>query len=385
LTLVALPSTAQGIVMPRVIGRVDAAAGPTLIAVGSLHGNEPAGALALSRIFAGLGTRGRRLRGTFIGLTGNLQALARNRRYMRDDLNRVWLPERLARVRAEPGPLADEDEELRALDGELTSAIASARGPVTVFDVHCMSGQGHAFVTLDDTLSNRAVAFRIPCPCVLGLEEELRGTLTDHLVASGLVAFGFEAGQLQDPRSIDRAEAAIWVVLHALGIADGADWPEVARSQQLLRHESASLPAVVEVRHRHAVTPDEGFHMQPGFVSFQPVHRGQLLAETVHGPIAAPISGLMLMPLYQGQGNDGFFLVRPVRPVWLTLSSFLRRLPLQRFLGWLPGVSRDTADAGSFVVDTRRARWLALQVFHLLGFKRRERRAHGIVMRPRER
>lgn len=378
--------TAPGIVMPRVIGRVDAATGPTLVAVGGLHGNEPAGALALARIFTRLGMGdSSRLRGTFIGLTGNVQALARNQRYVREDLNRVWLPERLAHVRAEPGPLADEDEELRALDAELRSAVAAARGPVTVFDVHCMSGQGPAFVTLDDTLANRAVAFTIPSPCVLGLEEELRGTLTEHLVTSGFVSFGFEAGQLQDPRSVDRAEAAIWIVLHALGIVDGAGWPEVARSERLLRDESASLPGVVEVRHRQAITPAEGFRMRPGFVSFQPVRQGQLLAENVHGPITAPVAGLVLMPLYQGLGGDGFFLVRPVRPAWLAVSSYLRRLPLRRLLGWLPGVRRDPADSGSFIVDTRRARWLALQVFHLLGFKRRERRAHDIVMRPRER
>jgi hypothetical protein len=54
-------------------------------------------------------------------------------------------------------------------------------------------------------------------------------------------------------------------------------------------------------------------------------------------------------------------------------------------LGWLPGVSRHPSEAGGYLVDTCRARWLALQIFHLLGFKRRGRLPHGLVMSPRGR
>jgi hypothetical protein len=77
------------------------------------------------------------------------------------------------------------------------------------------------------------------------------------------------------------------------------------------------------------------------------------------------------MPLYQAQGDDGFFLVRRVRPAWLGLSRVLRRLRLERLLPVLPGVRRHPELAGSFLVDRRVARWAALELFHLLGFRRR--------------
>jgi succinylglutamate desuccinylase len=351
--------------------------------VGGLHGNEPAGALALARMFARFaGHDGRGVTGQFIGLAGNIKALAANRRFLREDLNRIWLPDRLARVRGAAGSHDDEDAELAALDREISRARQEASGRFVLFDVHSFSGPGNAFVTLDDTLSNRELAFRIPAPCVLGLEEELRGTLTDHFVSAGVPSFGFESGQLTDPRSVDRAEAAIWITLEAAGVLAGG-WPEVERARRLLADENRSLPPVVEVRYRHAIAPADDFRMRPGCTGFQAIAAGEPLGSSRAGEIKAPCAGLLLMPLYQGQGSDGFFLVRPVRPFWLWLSSFARRLPVQTALDWLPGVSKDPGQAGSYVVDTRKARWLALQIFHLLGYKRRGRLPHGLIMRPR--
>lgn len=384
----AVPTSADapGIPVPRVFGTLRGAPGTTLIVVGGVHGNEPAGALALPRVVARLGEHGpRAIAGEFLALAGNVQALARNRRFLREDLNRIWLPERLARVRAATEGLEDEDEELAALDREIARALERARGPVVVFDVHSVSGPGPAFVTLDDTLANRAVAFRIPSPCVLGLEEELPGTLTDYFVRAGVTSFGFESGQLYDPRSVARAEAAIWLVLAATGLIQAAEWPEVAAGRRLLEDDRDGLPGVVEVRHRHAVRPGDGFRMRPGYTSFQHIRAGEVLAEQAAGPVHAPCDGLILMPLYQGQGSDGFFVVRPVQPFWLRLSLVARQLPLRGFLAWLPGVRRHPDAPGSFVVDTHRARWLALPLFHLLGFKRSARLPHGLVMTPRSR
>ena len=61
----------------REIGRVgDTAAGPTLVVVAGVHGNEPAGLHALHRVFAYLEEHHVTVRGQIVGLTGNLGALA---------------------------------------------------------------------------------------------------------------------------------------------------------------------------------------------------------------------------------------------------------------------------------------------------------------------
>jgi succinylglutamate desuccinylase len=369
--------------LPRVIGEVGRpGAGPTLAAVGSLHGNEPCGHRALVRLVARLSEEPRGVKGWFVALTGNRAALAAGRRYLVDDLNRAWRPERLRRVRAAGAGLEAEDREILELDRELHRVMAAAKGPVSVLDLHSTSGGGHPFVTLDDTLANRRLAFAIPVPQVLGLEEVISGTMLSHLIAQGVAAVGFESGQSDDPRSVDRAEAAAWIALEATGVlARGR--PEVAAARALLARETASLPRVFEVRHRHPIADGEVFVMEPGFASFQPVKAGAVLARKDGAVVRAPSDGRILMPLYQAQGAEGFFLIRRVRGAWLALSTALRRLGARRVVHWLPGVSRRAGHPGQFVVDRRVARIFALEVFHLLGYRRVRATGPLLLMAPR--
>jgi hypothetical protein len=51
----------------------------------------------------------------------------------------------------------------------------------------------------------------------------------------------------------------------------------------------------------------------------------------------------------------------------------MRRLGLDRLVHWLPGVRRDPARPGAYLVDRRVARWFALEIFHLLGYRRHGR------------
>ena len=76
----------------RVIGTVEApAGGATLVGVGGIHGNEPAGVRALETVLAELGRPdGGLSRGRFIALAGNRPALDAGVRYIDRDLNRIW-------------------------------------------------------------------------------------------------------------------------------------------------------------------------------------------------------------------------------------------------------------------------------------------------------
>jgi hypothetical protein len=341
---------------PRVVGRVTAPdPGPTLLVVGGLHGNEPAGLLGLERVFSRLDEIGL-ARGEFVGLAGNLEALAVGRRFVEEDLNRIWLPPRIEALRVGE-PVSVEEGELRELDRELRELVARARGEVYALDLHTVSGPGPAFVVIDDTLLH-------------------------HLTAEGIIPVGFEAGQHDESAAAERAEAAIWIALDAAGLlADGHARFSAARRR--LKSESRDLPIVVEVRYRHAISPEEGFRSRPGLVSFQPVRSGQKLARDRGGDVRAPVGGLVLMPLYQEQGEEGFFLVHAVRPFWLRLSERVRPWRLERFLHWLPGVRRHPEQTGAFIVDRRIARWEALQFFHLLGFRRRAADERYLVMARR--
>jgi succinylglutamate desuccinylase len=110
--------------------------------------------------------------------------------------------------------------------------------------------------------------------------------------------------------------------------------------------------------------------MEPGFRNFQAVRRGEVLARDRMGEIKASETGLILLPLYQPLGNDGFFLGREVKRFWLTLSALLRKLKAGHYVNLLPGVRRDPVNENVVIINTRIARILPLQVFHLLGFRR---------------
>jgi hypothetical protein len=183
--------------------------------------------------------------------------------------------------------------------------------------------------------------------------------------------------------AIDRAEAAVWIALVAIGLVDAADVPELDLYQSRLRSGSEGLPRVVEVRYRHHIEPADGFLMDPGYVSFQPVRAGQALGRDIEGPVRAPETGRLLMPLYQKLGQDGFFIVRRVGRFWMGLSAVLRRLRAERFLRWFPGIRRAPAGADSFIVDRRVARWFALELLHLLGFRRHGRSGQYLVVSRR--
>ncbi len=354
-----------------------------MICVCGLHGNELPGVLALQRLLPRLERDPRGLRGRLVGLAGNRQALERGQRFLEEDLNRIWFADRLARLRAGGDAVTPEESELRELDAALEHALAEC-SEASVLDLHSTSGNGPAFTSLDDTLANRAMAFDLPVPHVLGLEEELSGTLVGYLNQLGITAIGFEAGQHSATTSVDHAEAAVWIAMESCGVLEPGVRDEVARARELLARNEPSRPGVVEVRHRHPVVPGDGFAMLPGFRCFQPVRAGEQLARDARGPITSPRSGLILMPLYQQQGGDGFFVIHRVHPAWLALSAFLRRLRVDRFAHWLPGVKRHPELAGAFHIDRASARWFALQVFHLLGFRRYARTETTLEMVRRE-
>jgi len=357
--------------LPRVLADfVGQAAGPSVVIVGGLHGNEPAGVTAGREVAAAL--RGMPLRGRVVFLSGNRQASAAGLRFVRRDLDRGWTEASLTRLCALPtSALGDEDQEQRELADTIYEIERTRRGRLVVVDLHTSSGQSAPFVCFGDTLLNRRLARSLPVTAILGLEEVVDGAMAGYWTDRGHVGIALEAGQHRDPLAVGRHVSALWLFLVAAGTLRPSDVPLFAQHRARLASGSAGCPAVVEVRHRHVSSPGDGFEMAAGFASFTPVTLGQVVARDASGPICAPESGLMLRPRYQGQGDDGYFLVREVRPVWLTVSEWLRKAGAPRLLQHLPGIRRDPARLGHLVVDPKVAFSHVAEVMHLCGFRRR--------------
>ncbi len=289
----------------RVLGRVRGdAPGPTLILTTMIHGNETAGATAALRVIERLAAERVAVRGELVVLGGNLAAMRLGRRFQVKDLNRQWTAAKVAALRAHDPALDDaEDAEQRALLVELDRAFADARGPVFALDFHTTSAAGYAFGIYDSEAQD-AFARRFPLPMVRGLATALAGVLSSYLVERGATAIAVEGGQHDDPLTIDHLEATLEVALDACGVATVSD---VAAARAHLDAARGDIPRVMDVVARYAIHPGDQFVMAPGFANLAHVRKGQLLAKDGRRVIRAPAHGLVILPLYQGQGDDGFF------------------------------------------------------------------------------
>ncbi|MBI3201407.1 MAG: succinylglutamate desuccinylase/aspartoacylase family protein [Myxococcales bacterium] len=302
----------------RQINRITSGApGPTLVIVGGLHGNEPAGMEAARIVLSRLRHDKTPLVGEVVALAGNLRALVARRRYLDRDLNRQWTEERVLEARQAVAAATDEPVEAELyetveLADTIDAIIARARGPVFVLDLHTTSSEGTPFGVVGPTAEHRAFASHFALPCMVGLESQLPGVLTSYLGRRGSVTFAVEGGQHDSASARDHLVAAVTVALAASGVFQKSDLSDYDAQSAVLERARGSLPKLIEVLSRHAIAPDHDFEMEPGFSTIHPTLAGTLIARDRSGEIRAPSDCLVLLPLYQAQGADGFFVGRAV-------------------------------------------------------------------------
>ncbi len=359
--------------------------GATLIVFGSVHGNEAGGALALQKIAKVLPAFASKLRGRVYLLAGNTRAIAKGVRFINLDLNRHWTLENVKHNR--PASLITtkraEDHEQTELLTILDDILKTAQAEVYAMDLHSTSADGVPFATVGDTLRNRDFAQKFPITILLGIEEQLDGTILEYLNNLGTVTLGYEGGQHFAEQTIKNHEALVWLALVNAGILAKNDLPDFEKYEEILK-TGTGKPRIVEIRYRHAISEADDFKMELGFENFGRVKQGELLAGQKSGAVYANESGLILMPLYQTLGEDGFFLGREVAPAWLKISGFLRRLKIAGLMRFLPGVRKSPFDDESLEINTRVAWLFPLQIFHLLGFRKRRWLGNKLIVSRRK-
>lgn len=369
----------------RIIGKVEGERnGPTILFFAGIHGNEPAGVLALEQVLSQLDSKREYIAGTIYGIIGNRAALFNKRRYMDEDLNRIWINTYIDNLEVKVN-LLEEEKEMKELLNLIKTITKEKTGPVYFIDFHTTSSKSFPFITINDALINRKFAMKFPVPIVLGIEEYLEGPMLSYINKEGFVAIGFEAGQHQDEKSVKNTVSFIFLTLVLTEAINKNDFDDVDSHYANLEKNASHLKEIYEIVYLHKIAAWDKFAMLAGFESFQPIKKDTNLAIHNEEYVKSPLSGRIFMPLYQSQGSDGFFIIRRI-PYWiLKLSAFLRKYKTDNLLTLLPGVSWESRDKKVLKVNLKTARFLAKPLFHLLGYRVRVTEGHYLKLSNRER
>ena len=311
----------------RVIGeRIGKEPGPLLIIFAQIHGNEPAGHQALDELFEAIDREYDdnptfEFTGAIVGIMGNVKAVEKGVRYIDKDLNRSWLPDSIERIKATDdwSALDAEDQEIKA-NLEVIEDYLNAHKPTRtiVLDLHTTTAHGGIFTIPAPNDEARRISLAMHAPVLHGFLEGLQGTTLHYFsnenFEGDMNAVCFEAGQHEDEDSHKHAISAIIQCFKAAGGFYAKDIE--SKHDKLLLERSRGLPLEAQLVYVHRIRPEDNFSMTNRriYENFEPIEKGEVLGKDKDGPVKAPFGGLILMPLYQKQGNDGFFIIQQITP-----------------------------------------------------------------------
>lgn len=356
--------------------------GPTVVFFGGIHGNETSGVLAIKEALTSVNSKC--INGTVYGIAGNLKALESQQRYVDEDLNRLWTKERIINIKNKLSLNSDEEELVEILS-LINTILESNKPPFYFIDLHTTSSKTLPFITVNDALINRKFSKQFPVPIVLGIEEYLNGPLLSYINEMGYVSLGFESGQHNDIRSITNSVAFVYLTLVFCGILKEKHLSDYPKYYNQLQTQSAGVNNIFEVTYLYKIKVGESFKMHDGFKSFQSIKKGIAVATSNGNIIKAKQNGVMFMPLYQKQGAEGFFIIKPIPKFFLKLSNSLRRIKTDSLLALLPGISWVNKSEGILQVNLQVAKFFAKSFFHLLGYRNKQITATHLRLNNRER
>ncbi len=299
--------------MDRLIAGIEGSKdGPLVVLVGGIHGNEKSGVRAVESVVNTILLDNIPLRGRIIGIRGNLQALNEGKRYLHYDLNRCWKNGSVDRILQDGKRTEAEDREVRQLVEFFRALPAGRHEPKILVDLHSTSSEQGDFIVIPEDESQNPVVNALKLPIVIDLNRHLDGTLLQYMHQRGFVSFAFEGGAVGTDEAHALHVSGIWELLHASGMISEETRRVYSHYDEYITEHHLNLPRRVSVIYHHKIQPRSSFRMKPGYHNFAPVKKGELLASDRSGEIRSGHDGMIFMPLYQPEGDDGFFIVKEV-------------------------------------------------------------------------
>lgn len=295
--------------IPRVLGKYTTGEeGPLLLVTAGVHGNEPSGVLALKKIFSILEAEKPEIKGVFLGLAGNREALQKGIRFIEEDLNRTWTKINLDKDAAE----SHEQREMREIISILQDYSAEKYPQRFFIDCHTTSSDSLPYISVQEVGNNDAFAHKFPVNKVRGFSDIVDGSIDKYFSQQGFTGFTFEAGQHESKTALAHQEAMIWLALKEANDLDPNSVAGFNDAVKVFEENRKNEQKTYRIVYRHGLQEDQEFKTEPGFKNFAPIKKGQLIAMQDGKEVKSEWDATIFMPLYQSQGNDGFFIIEEV-------------------------------------------------------------------------
>lgn len=292
----------------RIIGEYDSGRkGNLLFITAGIHGNEPAGVLALQKVFKSLQEDQPKINGKVVGVVGNRKALQNEVRFIDEDLNRTWTSENIDGGKND----TQEKMEMFKIIKTLQECSESQFEKRYFLDCHTTSSNSEPYISVQDVNENLNWANSFPTYIIRGFSDIVKGSIDRYFSQIGLTGFTFEAGQHQSEVSVDNHKGIIWLSIKNACDLKFEDLKEYPKSAQMLENKKPNRK-IFDIIYRHGLSDEDEFEMMPGFINFQSIQKGDLLAHQNNKPVYSEWDAYIFMPLYQSQGNDGFFVVKEI-------------------------------------------------------------------------
>lgn len=290
--------------IPRILGEYSThEKGPLLFVTAGVHGNEPEGVYALQTIFEILNDQNLPIKGKIVGVSGNRKALSRNVRFIDEDLNRVWSRDNIESGQENSHEKKEMFQIIDVLD----------RYPKTEFteryflDCHTTSSATRPYISVQEKNRNEQWAQNFPTYTICGFSDMVSDDIDHYESHLGFTGFVFEGGQQGSQLAVDHHKGMIWLAMHHAGMLDLNALEEYPGTAQNLEDEQEEQQ-IFEIQYRHTLNDSDNFKMEPGYENFQKISKGELLAYQNGEPVYSDWNAYIFMPLYQDQGEAGFFV-----------------------------------------------------------------------------
>lgn len=294
----------------RVIGTYSSGKkGPLLFITAAVHGNESSGVIALEKVFKALNEVNPTINGSIVGVLGNKKALEKNVRFIDEDLNRTWTEDNISDKKTTTNEQLEMHEIIEVLE-KFPEADFTKR---YFMDCHTTSSDSLPYVSVQLVNDNNKWAHNFPTYIIQGFSDIVYGAIDHYLSRIGLTGFTFEAGQHTSKNSAENHEGMIWLALKAACDLDLTQIPEYPSCVEKFSVTNALDQKTFKIIYRHGLEESDDFKMKEGFKNFQKIYKDDLLAIQNEKEVKSDWNARIFMPLYQSQGNDGFFVIEEVK------------------------------------------------------------------------